>query len=157
MGQRRRRIRGPRGHDRPRGPTTLRHGLQDWDAIDTKAVGVLAAAIAALAALAAFHRCINHLWWIPAFGLFGACALFALAIRPYDATPAADLLDLHDQMRDEGRLETARELLDDLTFAADRSDRPLGLKAQLFGYGLVVLAASLIGCLPILLLRPEPA
>jgi hypothetical protein len=130
-------------------------GLQDWDAVDTKAVGVLAAASAALAGLAAFHRGINHLWWIPALGLFGARVLFALVIRPYDAAPATDLLDLHDQMRDEGRLETARELLDDLTFAADSNDRPLGLKVQLFGYGFVVLAASLIGCLPILLFRPD--
>jgi hypothetical protein len=78
-------------------------GLQDWDAIDTKALGVLAAAVAALAALAAFHEGINRLWWLPALGFFCACVLFALVIRPYQVTFAPDLLDLHDQMRDEGR------------------------------------------------------
>jgi hypothetical protein len=130
-------------------------GLQDWDAIDTKALGVLAAAVAALAALAAFHTGINHLWWLPAVGLLCSCALFAFVIRPYEATPAPDLLDLHDQMRDQGQLETARELLDDLTFAADRNDNPLGLKLQLFGYGLIALAVSLLGCIPVLLSRPH--
>jgi hypothetical protein len=49
--------------------------------------------------------------------------LFALVIRPYEVTSAPDLLDLHDQIRDEGRLEVARELLDDLIYAADRNDR----------------------------------
>jgi hypothetical protein len=131
-------------------------GLQDWDAIDTKALGVLAAAVAALAALAAFHRGINHFWWLPALGLFCSCVLFALVIRPYEFTFAPDLLDLHDQMREEGQLEAARELLDDLTYAADRNDRPLRLKVQLFGYGLVVMAASLVGSLPVLLFRPDP-
>jgi len=132
-------------------------GLQDWDAIDTKAMGLLAATAAALAGLAAFHRGINHLWWLPALGLFGSCVLFAVVIRPYEVTPAPDLLDLHDQMRDEGRLETARELLDDLTFAADKNDGPLGLKVQLFGYGLILLAVSLLGCLPVLMFRPDLA
>jgi hypothetical protein len=132
-------------------------GLQDWDAIDTKALGVLAAAVAALAALAAFHQGVNRLWWLPALGLFCSCVLFALVIRPDEVTSAPDLLDLHDQMRDEGRLEAARELLDDLTYAADGNERPLGLKVQLFRYGLVVLAASLAGSLPILLFRPVPA
>jgi hypothetical protein len=130
-------------------------GLQDWDAIDTKALGVLAAPVAALAGLAALHQSINHLWWIPALGLFGSCVLFALVVRPYDVTPVLDLLDLHDRMRDEGRLETARELLDDLTFSADSNERLLILKARLFGYALVVMAVSLVGCLPILLLRPD--
>jgi hypothetical protein len=132
-------------------------GLQDWDAIDTKALGVLAAAVAAIAALAAFHGGINRFWWLPAIGLLCSCVLFALVIRPYEVTPAPDLLDLHDQMRGEGRLEVARELLDDFTYAADRNDRPLRLKVQLFGYGLVVMAASLAGSLPILLFRPDPA
>jgi hypothetical protein len=113
----------------PIGPSAAEVDPPD-DAIDTKALVVLAAAIAALAALAAFHEGINRLWWIPALGLLGPCVLFALVIHPYDVTPASDLLDLHDQMRDEGRLETARELLDDLTFAADRNDVPLGLKGS---------------------------
>lgn len=130
-------------------------GLQDWDAIDTKALGILAAAVAAVAGLAAFHRGLNHTWWIPALGLLGSCVLFALVIRPYEVTQAPDLLDLHDQMRNEGCLETARELLGDLTFAADRNDVPLGQKVDLFRVGLVVLAASLIGCLPILVFRPN--
>jgi hypothetical protein len=130
-------------------------GLQDWDAIDTKALGVLTATAAALAALAAFHGDINHLWWLPALGLFGSCVLLAGVIRPYEVAPAPDLLDLHDQMRNEGRLETARELLDDLTFAADRNDGPLELKVRLFGYGLILLAVSLSGCLPILMFRPD--
>ena len=130
-------------------------GLQDWDAIDTKALGVLAAAVAALAALAAFHAGINHLWWLPALGLFASSVLFAFVIRPYASTSVPDLLDLHDQMRDEGRLETARELLDDLTFAADTNDGPLAVKVQMFGYGLVVLAVSLVACLPVLLFRRD--
>jgi hypothetical protein len=66
--------------------------VQDWDAIDTKALGALGAAVAALAALAAFHKEINHLWWLPAIGLLVSCGLFALVIRPYDATGAPDLL-----------------------------------------------------------------
>jgi hypothetical protein len=132
-------------------------GLQDWDAIDTKALGVLAAAVAALAGLAAFHEGINRLWWLPALGLFCSCVVFALVIKPYEVTSAPDLLDLHDQMRNEGRLEAARELLDDLIYAADGNDRPLLLKARLFGYRLALMAASLSGSLPILLFRPDHA
>jgi hypothetical protein len=129
-------------------------GLQDWDAIDTKALGVLAAAVAALTALAAFHHAVNHLWWIPAIGLGVSCGLFAAVIWPYNAEQAPDLLDLHDKMREDGALATARELLNDLTKAADSNDEPLALKMRLFGYALIVLALSLAGCLPIVILRP---
>jgi hypothetical protein len=52
-------------------------GLQDWDAIDTKALGVLATAVAALAALAAAHHTLNPLWWLPAVALGVACLLLA--------------------------------------------------------------------------------
>lgn len=130
-------------------------GLQDWDAIDTKALGVLAAAVAALATLAAFHHTINRLWWIPAIGLVVSSGFFCAVIWPYDVEQAPDLFDLHDKMRTEGSFGAARELLNDLTKAADTNDGPLGLKVRLFGYGLVVLAVSLVGCLPILLIRPH--
>jgi hypothetical protein len=66
------------------------------------------------------------------------------------------LLDLHNQMRTETSLETARELLNDLTAAADANDVPLGLKVRLFAIAMLVLAVSLLGCLPILLMRPHP-
>jgi hypothetical protein len=128
-------------------------GLQDWDAIDTKALGVLATAVA-LAALAALHHTLNALWWLPAVGLGIACLLLAAVIWPYDVESAPDLLELHDEMRNDGALRTARELLSDLTAAADGNDSPLDRKITLFGYALIVLGVSLAACLPILIIRP---
>jgi hypothetical protein len=67
---------------------------------------------------------------------------------------APDLLELRDEMRNDGALRTARELLSDLTTAADGNDSPLDRKMTLFGYALIVLGVSLAACLPILIIRP---
>jgi hypothetical protein len=46
----------------PSAQQRLATGFQDWDAIDTKALGVLATSAAALATLATFHHTINRFW-----------------------------------------------------------------------------------------------
>jgi hypothetical protein len=95
----------------PSAQQRLATGFQDWDAIDTKALGVLATSAAALATLATFHHTINRFWWIAAIGLALSSALFGVVIWPYDVKQPPDLFDLHDKMRDEGSLSAARELL----------------------------------------------
>lgn len=139
----------------PAAQQRLAQTFQDWDAIDTKALGVLAAGVAALAALAAFHHTINRFWWIPAIGFLVACGLFAAVVWPVTAEQPPDLLDLHDKMRAEGALGAARELLNDLTKAADVNDQPLNRKMRLFGWGLIALALGVVASFPIVFLRPH--
>ena len=73
--------------------------LQDWDALDTKAMGLITVAAASIAGLAAVHDTINRLWWLPTAGFFVAGGMLVASIWPRTVDLGPDLVDLHDEMR----------------------------------------------------------
>jgi hypothetical protein len=129
-------------------------GSSDWSALDTKALGILAVAAAAIAILVTVHEDVNRFWWIPAVILTVAGGFLIAAIWPRDFYFGPDLLDFHDEMRDLSPLDAARELLYELVDATRKNDENLTSKTILFWWGLGVLSVGLVACLPITLLRP---
>jgi hypothetical protein len=130
-------------------------GSADWSALDTKALGVLAVAAAAIAILITVHEDVNGLWWIPAGILVLAGGFLIAAVWPRDFYFGPDLLDFHYELRDMSPLDAARELLSELVDATRRNDQNLTSKTTLFWWGLGILLAGLIACLPIIFLRPD--
>jgi len=127
--------------------------LQDWEAIDTKAFGMLAVVGAVVAGLVAVHKTINPLWWAPAIAALVAAGMM-VAAWPRTLDLGADLVDLHHEMRDQDPLETARTLFNATLEAEGDADAILALKSALFRWSLVVLSLSLLACIPVVLFRP---
>jgi hypothetical protein len=127
---------------------------QDWNALDTKALGVLALDAAVIAGLVAVHNVIHSLWWLPAAGCAAAGALFVASIWPRTVDLGPDLIDFHDEMRESPRRDVARSLFTHFLLATETVDETVGEKTLIFWVALGVLSVSLVGCLPIVLLRP---
>jgi hypothetical protein len=66
----------------PAAQQNFHQGLADWDALDTKALGVVGLDAAAIAVLVAAHEAINRFWWIPTIGLFVAGSLLIACVWP---------------------------------------------------------------------------
>lgn len=109
---------------------------------------------AIVAGLVAVHDTINELWWLPAAGAVIAGALMVASVWPRTLDLGADLVDLHDKMREKPRLNAARSMFNAVSQSADRADAILSGKTFLFRLGLVALALSLLGSLPVVLFRP---
>lgn len=60
----------------------LDNQFRNVDALDLKALGVLAADVAALGVVIATHGGLNRLWWLPAIGLAVAGALLLVCVWP---------------------------------------------------------------------------
>ncbi len=128
--------------------------MNEWTALDTKALGILAVDAAAIGVLATVHSSVNHLWWLPAAGFSVAGALLIGVVWVRGIALGPDLLDFHHKMRNDPPLHAAREMLNDLVTATDENDSTVNGKTSLFWWALASLAVSLIGCLPITLFRP---
>lgn len=125
---------------------------QDWDALDTKALGMIAVDAAAIAGLAAVHDAINRLWWLPTLAFVAAGLLMVASIWPRVVTLGPDLADLHDQLREQSPLDAARLMFNETSAATSDADGTLERKVFLFWLGLAVLSVSLVASFPIILL-----
>jgi hypothetical protein len=138
----------------PAAQARVERAMQDWDVLDTKALGVLAIDAAAIAGLVAVHESIHSLWWIAVLGFLTAGAIFIGSIWPREVEVGVDLVDFHNEMREANPLHAAREFFTDLSSSADDAEKQMRGKVGLFLFGLAVFAASLVICLPIVLFRP---
>lgn len=138
----------------PAAQQNFRQGLADWDALDTKALGVVGLDAAAIAVLVAAHEAINRFWWIPTIGLFLAGSLLIACVWPRRADLGPDPREFHSQMEDGPVVEAARELLIESLGGTAANAAVLREKARLFWLALAVFSLSLVACLPIALLRP---
>jgi hypothetical protein len=128
--------------------------LHRWSALDAKAFGLLALVIAIIGGLAAVHDTVNPAWWAPAAGAAVAGGFFVHTIWQREVILGPDLIDYHDEMRAKDTLEAARLMVVSLSDATEDVDDGYADKAWSFQIGLAILSISLVGCLPILLLRP---
>ena len=127
--------------------------LRDSDAADTKALGILAIDAAALGVVVAVHNVLNVNWWLPAAGL-GVAGVFLIASiwpRRFDFGP--DIEAFYSEMGGGTPLEAARQMLAELlqSIKANRKDS----KILLAWIGLALMVVSLLGCLPVVFLRPH--
>jgi hypothetical protein len=77
----------------------------DWDAMSSQAHGFLALDAAVIAGLVAAHDLIHRLWWLPTAGLIGAGVLFIASVWPREVALGPDLIDFHDEMREDSTLD----------------------------------------------------
>jgi hypothetical protein len=114
--------------------------LQDWDALDTKAMGMVALDGAVIAGLVAVHDTINRLWWIAAVGCVAAAVAMVGSIWPRTVDLGPDLADLPDEMREQPPRDAARSMFNAISSATDGADAILEDKVSLFWIGLGLFA-----------------
>lgn len=128
--------------------------LNRWSALDAKAFGLLGVIVAVIGGLAAVHDSVSAAWWAPAAGAAVAGTFFVHTIWQREVIFGPDLIDFHDEMRAEGALQAARLMVVSLSDATESVEEGYVDKAWSFQVGLATLAISLLGCLPVLLIRP---
>lgn len=130
-------------------------GSGDADSIDTKALGVLAVAAAAIGVLVAVHDGINHDWPVAAIvmGVSGLLLVVAIWPRRWDFGP--DLQDFYEEMSGAPPVEASQQMLAELLASIDRNDTANRSKFGFYQAGLMVFVAGLVVCVPIALVRPK--
>ena len=126
--------------------------LHDSDALDAKALGVLAIDAAAIALLVAVHGELPDFWWAPTVGL-GAAGIVLLAViwpRRFDVGP--DPGRFYQAFGSSPAIVASRQMLSELLAAIDTNDAVLPAKGRLFKLGFSALVLSLLGCLPVALI-----
>jgi hypothetical protein len=130
--------------------------FSDWDALDSKAMGILALDAGVIGLLITVHRTLNDLWLVPAAILVAAGILMIAALWPRGTNYGPGLFDFHATMgKEEGEpLGAAREMLRELADADAENVTTYGGKTSWFWIGLLVMLLGLIGCIPVALFRP---
>jgi len=128
-------------------------GLRDSDAADTKALGTLASDAAALGAIVGVHNLVNSYWWLPAIGSILAGGLLIASIWPRGFDLGPDLAVFYAEMAGGSPLEAARQMLSELLLAISNNQKDS--KILLLWGALILMLVSLLGCLPVVFLRPH--
>ena len=125
--------------------------LLDSDALDTKALGVLAVDAAAVALMVAARNDVAQLWWAPtaALGTAGTVLLVTIWPRKFDVGP--DTRTFYEEMTGSMRIHAASQMLSELLVAIDRNDKQILAKHRLFRIAFLVLLVGLLGCLVVAL------
>jgi len=118
--------------------------MRDNDALDVKAIGLLAVDAGAIAVLVAVHGGVNHLWEIPA-AVFGIAGLFLLIIawpRDFDAGP--DWRDFYQTYGGGKAEDVERQLLGELLESIEWNDAK-ARKRKLLTPACLLMLAGLVG------------
>jgi hypothetical protein len=134
-------------HSRPR----LEAQLQDGDELVTKALGVLAIDVSALAVLVTVRGDIHAFWWLAGGGLVASGLLLLGTIWPREFSTGPDPAEFYEEMGGSTRIVASRQMLTELIAALDRNDPPLRSKNRLFKAGFTVLVVSILASLGIAL------
>ncbi len=142
------------GQEWPQLQQRFERTMSDWDALDSKALGLIGVAAAIIGGLAAVHVAISRLWWLPCVVCAIAAVLFAAAMWPRDVDLGPNLVEAHDEMHARPAPASARLMFDGVTSASDANDRTYNRKAIWYQFGIAVLAAAVIGAIPVVVFRP---
>ena len=131
----------------------LENQFRDVDALDVKALGVLAADAAALALLVATHNSLNNLWWLPTCGLAVSGLLLLLCVWPRDLDEGPNLRSFFEAFGGRPYPEVALQMLGELLAAVDENEARTPFKSQVLKAGFAALVISLVGAFVVALLR----
>jgi hypothetical protein len=137
----------------PAAQSRLDGTFRDSDALDTKALGTLALDAAAIAVLVTVHDAVNRLWWIPTISLAAGGGLLIAAMWPRRFDFGPELRQFYESMSGSTRLEASRQMLAEVLKAVEANIKPG--KSVLYWIGLALFVVSLLGCIPIALVRPS--
>jgi len=128
--------------------------LSDWNALDTKILGLLALDAALIAGLAAAHDSIHRAWWLPAVIAAMAAGFFIASLWPRTVDLGANPIDFHKEMREGSPLDAARAMVEHLFSSAERVDERIAEKGNLYWVGLALFSVALVASLPMVVFRP---
>jgi hypothetical protein len=122
--------------------TRVGEQLQNSDELGTRALGVAAVDVGALALVVAVRDDLSRLWWVPVLGylIAGGLLLGTVWPRVFDAGP--DPRRFYDRYGGGTRLDASRAMLSELLAAKDTNDPLLTSKNRVFkwGFGSLILA-----------------
>jgi hypothetical protein len=125
--------------------------FRDNDALDLKALGILAVDAAAVAALVAAHQVLNGFWWIPALGLAAAGLLLTVSIWPQEFDSGPDWREFYETYGGGTAIDVSRQMLAEMLEAIEGNDAlaketVAGFgKSSIFKLGLILFVISLLG------------
>jgi hypothetical protein len=129
----------------------LESQLQDSDELATKALGVLAIDVSALAVLVTVRSDLHGSWLLAGGGLFLSGVLLLATIWPREFSTGPDPGEFYDEMGGSSRIEAARQMLAELIAALEQNDGPLRTKNRLFKLGFALLILSAFGSVVVML------
>jgi hypothetical protein len=129
-----------------RAQAQLASQFRDADALDVKALGVLAIDGVALGVLIAAHDLLNRYWWAPAAALGLAGGFLLLAVWPRRLDEGPNWRIFYEQFGGGTVAEVGRQMLSELLTAIDEN-RVKRVKGLLFKIGFVLLSLGLAGSL----------
>jgi hypothetical protein len=119
--------------------------LRDSDALDVKALGLLAVDAAALGVLIAVHEALGRLWAVPAAAFVVAGLLFLAAVWRWEADSGPDWRQFFEAYGRKSAADIARQMLSDLLATIEWNDAHSRPKSWLYDAGFVATTVGLIG------------
>lgn len=111
-----------------------------------------AVSAAAVAVLVGVHQSLHELWWLALVGLVASGIFFLIAIWPRRFDLGPDIRDFYADTAGSSPLEASRQMLTELLVSIEANEMPE--KTDAFRRGFALLVVSLIGCAPVIFLRP---
>lgn len=131
----------------------IENQFRNVDALDVKALGVLAADAGALGVLVATHDQLDSLWWLPACGLAAAGLLLLLCVRPRSLDEGPNLREFFETFGGDPYPKVGLQMLGELLAALETNEKRMPFKGQVFRVGFLILVLSLIGSFVVALAR----
>ena len=116
------------------------------DAVDLKALGVLAADAAAVGVLVASHPSLNPFWWVPMAVLAAAGLVLLVVVYPVELETGPRWTEWYATFGGGAFGDVGRQMLVDLTDVLDKNKRIMRRNGIVFKVGFAMMLAGLIGC-----------
>jgi hypothetical protein len=118
--------------------------LQNSDELGTRALGVAAVDVGALALVVAVRGDLSRFWWVPVlcYLLAGGLLLGTVWPRVFDAGP--EPRTFYERYGGGTRLDASRAMLSELLAAKDTNDPLLSVKNRVFKWGFGILIVAIL-------------
>jgi hypothetical protein len=131
----------------------LENQFRNVDALDVKALGVLAADVAALGVVIATHDTLNRLWWLPAVGLAVAGVLLLVCVWPRALDEGPSLREFFVAFGGGSYHAASIQMLGELLAAIEENERRTPFKGHVFKLGFELLVLALAATFVVALVR----
>ena len=116
------------------------------DAVDLKALGVLAADATAVGVLVAAHSTLNPSWWVPMVVLSIAALVLLVVVYPIELDDGPRWAEWYETFGGGTVYDVGRQMIADLTAAIDGNSQQMTRNGRVFKVGFVLRILGLVGC-----------